>query len=205
MIKRAVLFCIVALLSVQVSSAQFSAKFGVKGGMGSGKYEFTKSIYDDYRVSTSGRTGLHVGMFARLKFLALHIQPELIYTYERYSLRTLYNEEASSSTVRMSSIDLPLLLGVNLMWLRFQFGPVINLTTDVSQRHRDGEKQWIHLEKPSISFMLGVGADLARFTFDVRYHGQFKRPTQHTAIGSEDPFRGKMKFRSWLFSLGYMF
>lgn len=205
MLRRILLIGAIALFSLQLSAQPFSARVGVKGGFGSGKYEYTRSTYGDYWVSSSGRGSFHLGLFGRLSFLGMHIQPELNYTNERYSLRTMFNEEATASTVRINSVDLPVLFGVKLLWLRFQFGPVFNLSTDVSLRHRGGSNHWVHLDKATVSYIIGLGADIRRFTLDIRYNGEFKRPKQFTAVGDDDGFNGRMKHRHWTFSLGYMF
>ena len=205
MLKRILLIGAITLFSLQISAQPLSARVGVKGGFGSSKYEYTRSTYGDYWVSSSGRGSFHVGVFGRFSFLGMHIQPELNYSNERYSLRTLFQEESTSSTVRINSIDLPVLFGVKLLWLRFQFGPVFNLSTDVSLRHRGGASHWVHLDEPTVSYIIGLGADIKRFTIDIRYNGQFKRPTQYTAVGEDEGFNGRMKYRNWTFGFGYMF
>lgn len=204
MIKRILIIVAVSLISFNASAFGL-IDLGVKGGVTTGSYKFNNSTYGDYNVSTSSKMGFHVGAMARFNLLAMNIQPELIYSHNRYGMRTLSDEITSESTVRMNSLDLPVLFGFKVLFFKFQFGPMFNLSTDTSIKHKGDSNHWVKLDKPTVSYLVGFGIEVSKIAFDIRYNGQFKRPRQHTAVDGGEGFKSRMKFRSWMFSLGYLF
>lgn len=180
--------------------------FGIKGGVTTQNVDFKRGHLDaDYIFSTSNKTGWHVGIQTRVNLMMFHIQPEILYSHTAYNMKlapSASSTDLSSTKVKMNNIDVPVLFGVKMLMFRFQAGPVFSLMTEDKV---SGGKflQEVTIKKPTVSYALGFGADLSRFTADVRYNGYFSRADQTFLVGKG--YELKSRISSWTFSLGYMF
>lgn len=208
MIRKIVFSATLALLTLNVS-AVWGIKLiemGVKTGLTSPKVEILSPTYGSYSLTTDNRVGFQVGVMSRINLLMFHIQPELLYSMNSYRLTTFSSSgELSKSTVKFNTVDVPVLFGLKLLMLRFQGGPVINILTESSVSKSEAPPRTVSFMKPAISYMFGLGADIGKINFDVRYNGQFARPEQTIQIGSQESKTYKTKLRTWMFSVGYMF
>ena len=93
-------------------SAQ-NASFGIKGGLNygaTGEYESFSDVSGDFTSSFEdgeNKTGFHAGLFAQFEVLGIFIQPELMYTE--------LNTEYSAFDYKLSKIDAPVLVGINIL------------------------------------------------------------------------------------------
>ena len=202
------------LLSGLLAGAQGRIKlvqFGLKAGVNTQTTELIRPNADNYAFSTDNRSGFHIGLQSRVNLAMFHIQPEIVYSMNKYKLAgdpigdgTLPETRAK---VRINTWDFPILFGVKALFFRFQAGPVFNLSTQNSIVPESKTVPSILYSRSSVSYMVGIGVDIIRkVTLDVRYHGQFKRPVQGILIdGMEQERVIRTRTRNWTFSLGYMF
>ena len=112
----------------------------------------------------------------------------------------------SQAEVKLNTVDVPIMLGLRLLMLRFQAGPVFNLMTETKVKNNRGESYFVDIDRPSVSFAAGVGVDIWKFNIDARYNGNFSKVRQDNQIGQDgDNYNYRSKFNNWTFSLGYMF
>ena len=207
--------CVVALALMSASStfALSPIKMGLKAGITAQTAKLNHSQLKDYSLSTNSRVGGQIGAFARLNLLLFHIQPELIYSMNRYELTATPSSiiaRESSSVVKQNSLDVPVLFGMKFLIFRVNAGPVFNIMNEGSVRIEDDIKHSVDYLKSSVSYALGVGIDLDKVSIDLRYNGQFKKSTQSIAIGELSGISGnsgdfKSSYGNWAFTLGYAF
>jgi hypothetical protein len=151
----------------------------VKGGVNYSKIHFTEGTR---KPDGQYYTGFHGGIFGRLDLGRLYVQPELVYTEKgsRVMVPAGVTTAPTTGTVRLKTLDVPVLLGlklvdVELANLRVMGGPVFSNT--LSQRsevlQRISDKQFT-FNKQNVGYQVGLGVDAATFTFDARYEGSLQ-------------------------------
>lgn len=180
--------------------------FGVKGGINTTNFDLNKIRFDNaYWLINESRTGFHAGVFMRVNLIGFHIQPEFNYNWNSYKMNILPQTAGDKSVTRVhvQTLEVPVLLGMRLLFLRLNAGPVFNVMTDTSTG--SGSKADVRIQKPSVSYAAGLGVDMWDLSLDIRYNGQFVRATQNLVIGDQGPFNFRNNFRGWTLSLGYTF
>jgi hypothetical protein len=157
---------------------------------------------------TNAKYGFHGGVFMRLTFFGIYVQPEFLFT-TRTNEYTVQNVQTSVSTVvkqNFNKFDIPLLLGFKLGPLRVNAGPVgsflINSPKDLIV-NPDFKSRYSNM---TIGYQAGLGFDLLKIlTFDLRYEGSLKKYQNQiqnlagTSVNLDD------RPNAFLFSLGVMF
>jgi hypothetical protein len=159
--------------------------FGIKGGFTMSKLSVDISDYAD-----AAKTGFQLGAFVRIGE-KIHLQPEAYFTTKTGNLEFNYNElvgqdtlsRAVSQDVKLSTIDVPVLLGVRVLKLpklnvHVQAGPVasivVNKKFDVSFDGIDVEDDKSPIIADDFSninwgLQFGAGIDFLFLTADIRY------------------------------------
>jgi hypothetical protein len=204
-------FLIAALLTVMSSPASAGlipglkiVEFGLKAGVTSSNLHIFNSGQSGSQLLSDPRTGFHFGVMARVNLPGVHIQPEVLYSMNKYKLTVPDGATLGTSTVKYNSIDVPVLAGLRLLFLRIQAGPVFTVANFSSVSGNAGAPQ-VTVNKPSVSYAVGVGLDIFGVNLDVRYNGKFSRGDQSIKIGDNQSFDYKTGFQGWMFSIGYMF
>jgi hypothetical protein len=178
-ILRSILATLVLTLAGASAFAQSPVHFGLKGGVNYSKIHFTEGAR---RPDGQYYTGFHGGVFGRLDLGRLYVQPELLYTEKgsRVTVPAGTTSSPTTGTVELKTLDMPVLLGVKLVDaklanLRMMGGPVFSNT--LAQRsevlQRIGDKQFT-FNKQNVGYQVGLGVDVATFTFDARYEGSLR-------------------------------
>lgn len=202
-------FLITAVLSMAtaIASAKGPIDFGIKAGINTGNFKLDKeNIPNNVHIINDARTGFHAGAFMRLNLLGIQVQPEMLYNWNKYDMTILgasgesINEKRSQVSVQ--TLEVPVLGGLEILFLRLNAGPVFNIMNKTSVSGKavaDAE-----VIKPSVSFAAGVGLDLMSICFDVRYNGQFRR-ADNTITIDQNTYDLRSNFQGWTFSIGYKF
>ncbi|QYA23991.1 PorT family protein [Gramella sp. MT6] len=182
-------------------SAQ-NASFGIKGGLNygaTGEYESVGDASGDFMASFEdgeSKTGFHAGLFAQFELLGIFIQPELLYTQ--------LNTEYSTFDYKLSKIDAPVLVGLNILGpLNIKAGPSFQYILD--NKAEGGSIQIEDVENDiTVGYQLGAGIDLGRLGFDLRYEGAF---SDNTAFGlnetAAEEFTLDSRPSQWILSVSY--
>lgn len=212
MIKKS--FLVLAFTAIFALSAQAQLPFidfGVKVGINNLDHKFNSNSaitdgLNTYGFKTDDKVGWHIGGQARINLMMFHIQPEILFSHNAYDmdLAHLASTGISSTKVKVNSIDVPLLFGVKMLIFRVQVGPMFTIMTDA--KTSGGLVNDVSMSKPAASYLIGVGADLSRFTVDVRYNGHFSRTRQtFTVDGVNTASTHHSRDKGLTFSLGYLF
>lgn len=179
-----------------------NASFGIKGGLNygaTGDYESVRTASGDLMSSFEegeNKTGFHAGLFGQFEILGIFIRPELMYTE--------LNTEYSQFDYKLSKIDAPVLLGINLLGpLNIKAGPSFqyilkNELENTQLNIGDVDKDI------TVGYQLGAGLQLGRLGFDLRYEGAFQ---DNDAFGgdlaTDSGFSIDSRPSQWILSLAY--
>ncbi|NJO86660.1 MAG: PorT family protein [Lewinella sp.] len=206
------LFCLLAgLLSPVFCVGQ--VEFGLKAGLSTQSlvgetYRFNRAGLDNLTLSlTEAEYGIQAGVFFRIPLGdRLFLQPEITFNSNQANFR-FNNPDQNESFVfseRYNYVDVPLLLGYRLGFLRVQAGPVGHIyfaqMSDVLSR-----EGWdAALESFNLGYALGAAIDIAKFTLDLRFDGNFGELGQTFSFGSNEVAIDQAPKR-WIATLGYRF
>ncbi|MCD8186191.1 MAG: PorT family protein [Rikenellaceae bacterium] len=197
--KKAILLCAVLAAAATAVSAQpirFGAKFGItmlSTDIKGAQYDGASRMQDEFE---SKNVGWNLGFFSRIEIpmTAMYVQPELVYNHAAYRLRT---GDGSGQTVRYGNIELPVLVGFKILFLRANLGPTFTLATINTSGDYD-------VKRPDMGYQAGLGLTYFNLTIDVRYHGNFNNKWKFNTI-SDNIQKLKANEGYWGLSLGYFF
>lgn len=190
---------IAALLFTGVSVWAQDAEFGIKGGFNygaTGDYENVSDVASDASTIIKGKekAGWHAGLYGQFEVAGIFLRPELLYT----ELNTDYKD----FNYKLTKLDAPILVGVNILGpLNIKAGPSFqyimkNELEDTNFEIGDVDK------KITVGYELGLGVDLGKLGFEVRYEGAFQ---ENNAVGqtASDHFKIDSRPSQWILSLSY--
>ena len=139
---------------------------------------------NDNRLDPDRFTGIAGGAFVRLNLGKVYLQPEGYFTGKGGNLKISTqpgNAADANGKVRLTSFDVPVLLGYKLIFtkvfnLRVMGGPVASFLlkenrNDLKLLNPDS----FAYNKSNVGFQAGVGFDIANLTFDARYDGRLNQ------------------------------
>ena len=143
----------------------------------------------------------------------VYLQPEIFYSSARFKLQgDLLNPDGTmaesdvSAKYSVNTVQLPVLVGIKLLFLRVFAGPSFNLLTDTSNKSgKEGVSFNSSVTKSAVAFQVGAGVEIGKVNIDIRYDGQFKKPVQTFTFGKNYTETVKTKMNSWQLNLGYFF
>lgn len=158
-----------AVMLFTATSVFAQSGFGIKGGLNysdNGKIEFTDASSAGENVmeeNADRKTGYHFGIFYRTDMGPLFLKPELVYTKTKSS----YEYDDDNANYDVSKLDLPILLGVNVL------GPLNVFAGPSLQYILENDLQGISLGEVEKDFTVGAqfgaGVQLGSIGLDVRY------------------------------------
>jgi len=151
-------FTFIMLLCV-CTFAQKNSNFGIKAGL---NYNSNGEFFNDAEnvvEDPSKNIGYHIGFYGKMDLGLLYIRPEAIYT------RT--SSEYRSGNFNLTKLDLPLLLGVDIL------GPISIFAGPSLQYILKNEFEGFSLEQANDKFtvgaQLGIGLNFESIGIDLRY------------------------------------
>ncbi|MEZ0541135.1 outer membrane beta-barrel protein [Fibrella arboris] len=158
------------------------------------------NISDSYK----SRTGTSFGIYTRFG-KNLFLQPELMYTTQEGQFDVVRNGVTENVTIKTTSFDVPVLLGLKGGPLRFMVGPMASFRVDNNAGLSDALKQYTTgtlndaWSKAWYGYQIGGGLDLGSLGLDVRYQGNLSDVAQVNTNGGSFSQRAK----SWQITLAY--
>jgi hypothetical protein len=184
------IFTAVLLLSVTLGYAQFN--FGVKAGYTSSLSlsnlgSVTNGSYNLNSVQGEMWNNFHAGIFARVGFGKIYVQPEVLYAIGKKNYQLTPKNAITGVTVdkfvTISTVDVPLLLGYKLLDLkvvnlRAFAGPKLRLNAGSPLAFENlstiggvtADKLEATVKAAQVGLEAGVGVDVLMFTLDARYN-----------------------------------
>jgi len=141
--------------------------------------------------------GYQLGAFARVKvpILGLYVQPEVLWSNPQSSL----DINSETVDVNFSQVDVPVMVGLSLGPVRVNAGPSFRFVSKVEgEAPGQGVEDLSDFYKDStVGYQAGVGIDLLKFVFDLKYEGSFGTIVEDTGI------TGDQRINQWVFGVGY--
>lgn len=131
--KRCLLTTAIALILCGITNnagAKGPIRFGIKAGIQSQSLHASKDEVLGV-FSADKDFGYQFGFVARINFPMLYIQPELNYAKHRF---TMDMEDGATTKVKVNNIELPILVGWKIAFVRLFAGPVFTLMNDTGQQ-----------------------------------------------------------------------
>ncbi|QDK81454.1 PorT family protein [Spirosoma sp. KCTC 42546] len=219
--KKILLFAALTFLPALVFAQGF--QIGIKGGVNLSKLTFGdfvstgtntngspnvsvdgQTFRNNLQASLDSKMGTSFGIYMRFG-RNLFIQPELLYSTRSGSFSVIRNGQTEISTVKTTSFDVPLLLGIKGGPIRIVAGPVASFRINDNQKLGDALSQYT---KGSLNdawaqayygYQVGGGLDIGSFGLDVRYQGNISDIAEIKDSGAK--FSQGMK--SWQITLAY--
>jgi len=190
--KRFVLSTLVILCLSTMGYSQF--EIGVKAGINSTELASTDLIFsdgnNDYRLQfQDAEYGVHFGLYTRVSFMGLYIEPAVLFnsTTVNFNLEE-FSEDGPISTLRSETyrnVDIPLLVGTKLGFLRLQAGPVAHFYLDSASDLFSISGYKHNLKNATYGVQIGAGVDIWRFRFDALYETNFSKFGEHIEVNGE--------------------
>jgi len=161
MMKKTFLLAVFALGSF-TAIAQKEPGFGIKAGINYGANgDYFESTEEAYKNPDSN-VGYHVGFFGKVG-TDIYFRPELVYTKTK--------SDYENNSLDMSKLDLPLLVGVNLVGpLQVFAGPSFQYILDTDF---DGVTIGDVENDFTVGMNIGAGISFGKFGIDLRYERGF--------------------------------
>jgi hypothetical protein len=163
-----------------------------------------KTFRDNLSASLDSRTGYSFGVYTRFG-KNLFIQPELLYTTTEGQLDIIRNGVTETVTIKSTSFDVPVLIGLKGGPLRFVIGPMASFRIDNNAGLSNALNQYTSgtlndaWAKAFYSYQIGGGLDLGKLGLDVRHVGNLSDVVQ--VSGNNGSFGQRAK--SWQITLAY--
>jgi hypothetical protein len=173
---------------------------GIKTG-----YNASKLSANIDSVKTNFKSGFQIGAFARIGN-RLYLQPELYYTTQGGVFTSNSNINDWKQTVKISSIDVPVLLGLQIIKgdfvnLRIMAGPAASFVVGKSVSEGGADPGVItesNINSVNWAIQAGAGMDIWMFTLDVRYQIGLNQ-----VITQVQDWKFDSKNNAWVISLGF--
>lgn len=185
--KKSFLTLVFALLAIGTFASTFD--LGIKAGINSTSFPSSSS---SFTADTKG--GYNFGAFGRFGGKRLYFQPEFLFVSNKGEI-TINN---SIDAVTMKSIQVPALLGLNLLNLKVASlhlftGPAISF----SSGYDSSQNLTYNVNNSTWDYQLGGGIDVLIFTLDLRYSWGLSDKVSNTTFTS--------KVNTFCLSLGIKF
>ena len=185
-----------ALLFI-VYSASAQVNFGPRISLTSTKLK----LEDNIPGVTEGDAefGYQFGVFARLKLLGLYVQPELLFSNNKSTIGITGLGDAEFS---FNKIDVPVMVGMKFGPLRVQAGPALSFLTK-AESEIGGTVQDVkdNYNSATIGYQAGLGLDLLKFVFDIKYEGNLSKFADPITSGIN--INTDQRQNQFVFALGY--
>ncbi|GAB3970424.1 hypothetical protein GCM10028806_18510 [Spirosoma terrae] len=216
--KKSLIIAAFTLLPA-LTFAQF--QIGIKGGVNLSKLSFGdfvktgtnpngspsvgvdgQTLRDNFSSSLDTKTGTSFGLYTRFG-KNLFIQPELLYSTKAGSFNIIRNGATENVTVKVTSFDVPLLLGVKGGPIRVMAGPIVSFRINDNQSLGQAVRQYTNgtlsdaWSQAYYGYQVGGGLDIGAFGLDVRYEGNLTDIAQI----QNDYGRFSQRLNSWQVTL----
>ncbi len=203
---KKILVVVASVLVATAVSAQ--AKLGFRAGASVSELKFNSVTFNGFTLTpnSSDVVDFHSAIVLNLQIPGfIFLQPELQYnTVSSKFLMTPTSGVKQKITYSRSSLQVPVLAGFNIGFLKLSAGPVFNLTSDESTtKNSRGVK--IESKNNPIGYQLGVGLRLRNLILEARYASSMEKSKYtFTSNGKSKSVTPKDDYQL-MFSAGLLF
>jgi hypothetical protein len=180
---KKVILLVVTILAFQMAKAQDVPFFdlGIKAGMNG---SWLGNLPEGADKKDGLKYGFVAGVFARIKIplVGLYVQPEAVITQSGSKMKEITANQqviTPESTTTLTNFEIPILLGqrfgIGPLGIRINAGP--DFITVLSAKSKVGNADKVDIKDKINTFQVGlqagVGVDISKFNFDLRYQHNF--------------------------------
>ncbi len=180
-------------LTLSLFLASFSmfaqVEFGLRMGVSSQDLKandlfLESNNFNNVKVSLADASyGYQLGLYTQVKAFGLTITPEIHFNSNEYEYRVEnFDEGETISKVlkdRYQYLDIPVLLGVKLAFLRLYAGPEVHYFVNSYSELVDYQGFNEAFEKVNYGAIVGGGINVGRLRLDLRYESNFSNFEDH--------------------------
>lgn len=186
---------------------RLTTEFGLLGGA---SYSWMTTSHRPEGMSADFRVSPSVGaslMFRLNIGKVFALQPEITYNYS--TIKIIDNDIDFKSKVKCNTVQVPVLLSLNIAMVRISAGPVFTLMDDPYYMVQN-TKSYFGALYPTVTYTAGLAVRIIRhLVIDLRYYGQFgERKSTNAYIHNLDmpqAFEFKTSHSSLQLRIGYAF
>ena len=181
--------------TTQLSFSQF--EYGLKGGLNFDTAGDIVVVADqlEKQGSLKGKTGYHLGVYAKVKILAFYLRPELQFTK--------VSSQFEDQSIETSRIELPVSFGINMLGpLSLFFGPTAFF--NLSQASNELKLEEIQ-NKTSMGLHIGARLKLGPIGVDLRYEKGLSAMKSNLLSQAGVPVGGQINTQPNQFTVGVSF
>ena len=143
--------------------------------------------------------GYQFGAFMRFKVpvVGLYVQPEVLFSKSESTL-SVNNQDVN---FEFNTIDVPIMFGGKFGPLRLNAGPSLRFLTDASRDDVAGDIK-DNYKNTTVGYQAGIGVDLLKFVFDVKYEGSLGEFGESVTVGNTTVMTDQ-RTSQWVFALGF--
>lgn len=204
-----------ALLSSFALLSYAQIEFGLKAGVSSMDLA-DQSLYAIGTHNTNislaieeSTYGYHFGVYSRIGLLGIYVEPAILFNSSEvnYKLREEIFDTGiieTSKSEKFQTLDLPLMVGYKLAFLRLQAGPVAHLHLNSVSELTDVEGYSQKFDSATYGYRVGAGLDILKVRLDLTYEGNLSEYGDHINIDGQSYSFGENPARI-VATLGYKF
>lgn len=150
---------------------------------------------------------LHGGIVIQAEFGNVLFQPEVLFNSNSadFTLEDFQNPgEVVTREEKYQYLDIPVLLGYRLGFLRVHAGPVGHIFLSSTSGFSDVEGFKEDFNKLTLGWQGGLGLDIGPIGVDLRYEGNFNKFGDHISFGGQDYAFSQSPAR-FIAAVSYMF
>ncbi len=199
------------LLSLASVNAQFEA--GIKAGLHS-----SDLVSEGIVISSGDNTyklnfldseyGIHFGLYTRVSLLGFYIEPSVVFNSARVNyLLEDFDENGPFEVIKNESynyLDIPVLIGMKLAFLRLEGGPVAHLYINSTSELTDINGYEQKFKNATYGFHVGGGVDFWKLRLRVTYEGNLSKLGDHITVDG-NPYAFDDSSERLIFTVGFKF
>lgn len=182
-------------LCVSLCTVSAQIEFGVKGGIHSLDLTAESILLpgsdETFKVDfLESKYGFQFGLYTRIKLFGIYIEPAAMLhsTSVNYSIGDI-EETGLINSIRNESftnLDIPVMIGFKLLFLKAFFGPVAHLNISGASDLVDIPGYSQRFEKATYGYQAGLGFELWKIRVEAKYEGNLSKFGEHIYIGDEN-------------------
>ncbi|MEM8526813.1 MAG: outer membrane beta-barrel protein [Bacteroidota bacterium] len=184
------------ILSSLLFAATFAfsqAKFGARLGLSTTDLEPSQLLItnsetlEEFNLAVQdAKFGVHAGLFAKIPITDLFfIQPEILLNSNKVDFQLGTDSLGSVVSEKYQYLDIPLIVGMQLGPIKPQAGLIGHVfLRSNSELDIEGYKQ--DFQNLTLGFQAGLGIEIKKILFDVRYEGNLSKFGNHITVAGQE-------------------
>ena len=181
-------FLLISFLTTQYGQLEFGFRGGVHSVDLHKNSELSPLSDESVRLNfEESNYGYQFGIYTRLHLLGLFIEPAVMLhsTQVNYSIEDVESLSINSVEHNFTNLDIPVMVGMKLGFIRIFTGPVAHLHLDAASEIIDIPAYSDRFETATFGFQAGMGIDIWKLRISAKYEGNLSRYGDNISVGDQ--------------------